>query len=162
MISNESALIVTFFKDKITNHIFWNKFIFFSRQPDRQIEILNNKAMHNLINEKCRWRSDWLDGAGSFWEPLGQTHVMQIRKGETPNHQRAITHDFCCLSCQLCFVKKIFNIHWQGECCALDILIYNIRFVEYRCGGVTLVTRKVERSINIFIDKTLLWAHAGL
>ena len=42
------------------------------------IEIINNKARHNLIDAKCRWRSDWLDGAGSFWEPLGQVQVMQI------------------------------------------------------------------------------------
>ena len=38
---------------------------------------MKNKARHNLINAKCRWRSDQLDGAGSFWEPLGQ---MQIRQ----------------------------------------------------------------------------------
>ena len=44
------------------------------------IEIINNKARHNLINAKCRWCSDWLDGTGSF-EPLGQTKVMQIRQG---------------------------------------------------------------------------------
>ena len=42
------------------------------------IEIINNKDRHNLIDAKCRWRSDWLDGAGSLWEPLGQTKVMQI------------------------------------------------------------------------------------
>jgi hypothetical protein len=29
------------------------------------------------MDAKCRWRSDQLDGAGSFWEPLGQ---MQIRQ----------------------------------------------------------------------------------
>ena len=62
---------------------------------------MNSKARHNRIYAKCRWRSDRLDGAGSFWEPLGQTQVMQIRQGETPNHQGAITHDLCCLSCQL-------------------------------------------------------------
>ena len=64
------------------------------------IEIINNKARHNLIDAKCRWRSDRLYGAGSFREPLGQTKVMQIRQGETLNHQRAITHEFCCLSAQ--------------------------------------------------------------
>ena len=37
------------------------------------IEIINNKSRHNLIDAKCRWRSDWLDGAGSLREPLGQT-----------------------------------------------------------------------------------------
>ena len=26
------------------------------------IEIVNNKARHNLIDAKCRWHSDWLDG----------------------------------------------------------------------------------------------------
>ena len=35
------------------------------------IEIINNKARHNLIDAKCRWCSDRLDGAGSFWELLG-------------------------------------------------------------------------------------------
>ena len=64
------------------------------------IEIINNKARHNLIDAKCRWRSDRLDGAGSFWESLGQTQVMQIHQGEIPNHQGTIIHDFCCLSCQ--------------------------------------------------------------
>ena len=64
------------------------------------IEIINNKARHNLINAKCRWRSDQLDGAGSFREPLGQTKVMQIRQ-ETQNHQGVIIHEICCLSRQL-------------------------------------------------------------
>ena len=50
------------------------------------IEMINNKARHNLINAKCRWLSDRLDGAGSFREPLGQMKVMQIRQGETLNH----------------------------------------------------------------------------
>ena len=61
---------------------------------------MNNKARHNLINAKCRWRSNWLDGAVSFTEPLGQTKVMQIRQGETQNHQGAITHEVCCLLSQ--------------------------------------------------------------
>ena len=55
------------------------------------IEIINNKARHNLIDAKCRWRSNRLDGAVSFWEPLGQTKVMQIRQRETQNHQGAIS-----------------------------------------------------------------------
>ena len=70
-------------------------------------EIINNKARHNLIDSKCRWRSDRLDGAVSFWEPLGQTKVMQIRQRETQNHQGpagAITHEVCCLAAQ-CFDK---------------------------------------------------------
>ena len=58
-----------------------------------QIEIMNNKARRNLINAKCIWRSDWLDGARSFREPLGQTKVMQIRQRET-------THEICCLAAQ--------------------------------------------------------------
>ena len=62
---------------------------------------MNNKARHNLVDEKCRWRSDLLDGAGSFLEPLGQRQVMQIRQRETPSHQREIIHEICCLSCQL-------------------------------------------------------------
>ena len=47
------------------------------------IEIINNKARHDLIDANCRWRSDWIDGAGSFREPLGQMKVMQIRQRET-------------------------------------------------------------------------------
>ena len=46
------------------------------------IEMINNRARHNLIDAKCRWRSDQLDGAASFKEPLGQTKVMQIRQRE--------------------------------------------------------------------------------
>ena len=64
------------------------------------IEIINNKARHNLINEKCRWRSDWLDGAWSFREPLDQTKVMQIRQRETQICQRETTHEICCLATQ--------------------------------------------------------------
>ena len=30
------------------------------------IEIINNKARHNLMDAKCRWRSDWLDGGMSL------------------------------------------------------------------------------------------------
>ena len=65
------------------------------------IEIMTNKARHNLIYAQCRWRSDWLDGTGSFGEPLGQTKVMQIRQRETQNHQGTITHEICCLAAQL-------------------------------------------------------------
>ena len=64
------------------------------------IEIINNKARHNLINVKCRWRPIWLDGSVSFREPLGQTKVMQIRQGEALNHQGAITHEVCRLAAQ--------------------------------------------------------------
>ena len=64
-------------------------------------EIINNKARHNLIYAKCRWRSDQLDGAGSFSEPLGQTKVMQICQRETQNHQGAITHEIYSISRQL-------------------------------------------------------------
>ena len=53
-----------------------------------------------MMDTKCRWRSDQLDGAMSFREPLGQTKVMQIRKGETLNLQGAITHVVCCLAAQ--------------------------------------------------------------
>ena len=31
--------------------------------------------------------SDQLDGAVSFWEPLGQTKVMQICQRETQSHK---------------------------------------------------------------------------
>ena len=49
------------------------------------------------MDAKCRWRSNRLDGAVSFREPLGQTKVMKICQGETLNHQGAITHEVCCL-----------------------------------------------------------------
>ena len=47
------------------------------------------------MQNTVRWRSDRLDGAvvGSFWEPLGQTKVMQIRQRET-------THEICCLAAE--------------------------------------------------------------
>ena len=46
--------------------------------------MINNKARHNLINAKCRWCSNRLDGAVTFWETLGHTKVMQIcQKGDT-------------------------------------------------------------------------------
>ena len=68
------------------------------------IEILNIKARNNLINAKCRWHSDRLDGAVSFRESLGQTKVMQIRQGETLNHQGAITHKVCCCAAQYIYI----------------------------------------------------------
>ena len=61
---------------------------------------MSNKARHNLIDAKCRLRSERLELAVSFRELLGQTKVMQIRQRETQNHQRAITHEVCCLAAQ--------------------------------------------------------------
>ena len=52
------------------------------------------------MDAKCRWRSNLLDGAVSFREPLGQTKMMQIRQGEALNHQGAVTHEVCCLEAQ--------------------------------------------------------------
>ena len=52
------------------------------------------------MDAKCRWHSDGLDGTVSFRELLGQTKVMQIRQGETLNHQGAITHEVCRLAAQ--------------------------------------------------------------
>ena len=63
--------------------------------------MINNKARHILMDAKCRWHSDRLDGAVSIREPIGQMKVMQIRQGETLNHQGATTHEFCCLAAQL-------------------------------------------------------------
>ena len=40
----------------------------------RYIETMKNKARHNLSDAKCRWRSDRLDDAVSFWEPLGDAN----------------------------------------------------------------------------------------
>ena len=64
------------------------------------IEIMSNKARHNLTDAKCRLCSERLELAVSFRELLGQTKVMQIRQRETQNHQRAITHEVCCLLSQ--------------------------------------------------------------
>ena len=82
-----------------------------SRQADQKIdwiqlyfqpiEIINNKARHNLINVKYRqmaFRSArWHCSREFFWEPLGQTKVMH-------SHQRETTHDICCLAVE----KSIF------------------------------------------------------
>ena len=59
------------------------------------------------MDANCRWRSDRLDGAVSFREFLGQTKVMQIRQGETLNHQGAKTHEVCCLAAQLNFERGL-------------------------------------------------------
>ena len=61
------------------------------------IEIINNKARHNLIDAKCRWRSDQLDGAGSF---LGTPWSNE----SDANPPGAITHEICCLAAQLFIV----------------------------------------------------------
>ena len=83
------------------------------------IEIINNKARHNLIDAKCRWRSDWLDGSVSLWEPLGQTKVMQIHQRETQNHQGAITHEVCYLAAQL---VEITAFRLESKSCKLFFL----------------------------------------
>ena len=62
--------------------------------------MINNKAWHNLIDAKCRWRSDRLDGAGSFLGPLGQKKVKQICQREIQICQRETTHEICCLAAQ--------------------------------------------------------------
>ena len=49
------------------------------------IEIINNKAMHKIINVKYRqmvFRSVGGTVVGSFWEPLGQTKVMHSNQRE--------------------------------------------------------------------------------
>ena len=53
------------------------------------------------MDAECRTRSNQLDAAVSFREPLGQTKVMQIRQG-------AITHEVCCLAAQLFFIFNLF------------------------------------------------------
>ena len=71
--------------------------------------MINNKARHNLMDAECRWRSNQLECAVSFREPLGQTKVMQIRHWETLNHQGVITHEVCCSSVQLPQVNFLTN-----------------------------------------------------
>ena len=93
------------------------------------IEIINNKARHNLVNAKCRLGSDRLDGAVSFREPLGQTKVMQICQGETLNHQGAITHEVCCLAAQ--FLKPFFGSKiWMGFKTNSVIFFYNFLLAD--------------------------------
>ena len=70
------------------------------------IEIINNKARHNLMDAKCKC-FDGLDGAVSFRETFGETKVMQIRQGETLNYQGAITYEVCCLAAQ--WVNTVFE-----------------------------------------------------
>ena len=93
------------------------------------IKIINNKARHNLINAKCRWLSDWLDGAGSFWEPFGQMEVMQICQGETQSHQGAITHEVCCLSAQLS--KFLFQIEISSQFSNMGVQCLSINVLGY-------------------------------
>ena len=72
------------------------------------IEIINNKARHNLIDTKCRCRSDRLDGPASFREPLGQTKVMHIRQGGgTLNHQGVIIYKVCCFAAQFVHYSEV-------------------------------------------------------
>ena len=61
------------------------------------IEIINNKARHNLIDVKCRWRSDRLEFLGTAWSNKSDA--------KPPG---AITHEVCCLAAQL---EGILNIH---------------------------------------------------
>ena len=76
------------------------------------------------MDAKCRWCFDQLDGAVSFRESLGQTKVMQIRQGETLNHQGAITHEVCCLAAQWAkFRVQILLI--DAECTANILVIWN-------------------------------------
>ena len=80
------------------------------------IEIINNKGRHNLMVAKCRWHCDRLDGAVSFREPLGETKGMQIRQGETLNHQGAITYEVCCLVAQLGTIAQNSQIELDHQC----------------------------------------------
>ena len=77
--------------------------------------MINNKVRHNLVNAKCRWPSNRLDGAGSFREPLGQMKVIQIRQRETKIHQRETTHEICCLAAQCGSEKlrKTNSVQWS-------------------------------------------------
>ena len=66
---------------------------------------MNNKARHNLMDAKCRWHSDRLDGPVSYRELLGQMKVMQISQG-------VITHEVCCLAAQF-LVNKGHQGFWH-------------------------------------------------
>ena len=60
-----------------------------------QVSIVSKLSQPGTI-----WLMQNADGTVSFRELLGQTKVMQIRQGETLNHQWAITHEVCCLAAQ--------------------------------------------------------------
>ena len=76
------------------------------------IEMINNKASHNLIDAKCRWSSDRLDGC----EFLGTARSKEsdVNPPEQ-NYQGAITHEVCFLAAQcnaasICFCfNLLFN-----------------------------------------------------
>ena len=72
--------------------------------------MINNKARHNLIDAKCRWHLDRLDGPVNFWEPLSQTKVMQIRQGETLSHQGTINHEVCYLADQFRTIEQVLYL----------------------------------------------------
>jgi hypothetical protein len=68
-----------------------------------EIEIINNKAWHNLTDAKCRWCSDRLDGTGSNREPLGKNESdANPPEGDTkPPGPGALIHEICCSAAQL-------------------------------------------------------------
>ena len=75
------------------------------------IEIINNKARHNLIDAKCRWRSDQLDGAvvvRCLGTP-GETKVSGDRQTET-------THASYCLAAKcrysFDFLMSLLSCDW--------------------------------------------------
>ena len=47
------------------------------------IDIINNKDRHNLIDAKCRWRSDWLDGTEFLETTWSNKSDANPPKGDT-------------------------------------------------------------------------------
>ena len=110
---------------------------------------------------KCRWRSDWLDGAVSFRELLGQKRVMQIRQGETLSHQGAITHEVCCSSAQwwkyarlreICLNASVYN--------AMKYLQVQFRLSSVQCSAVQWSSKSWK--IKIISWSTNIWICASL
>ena len=83
------------------------------------IEIINNKARHYLIDAKCRWRSDRLDGCeflGTAWSKESEPERRE------QNYKGAITQEVCCLAAQ-CNAASI--------CFCFNLLFNSSRNIEF-------------------------------
>ena len=100
-----------------------------------KIATSNDWLTKNLTMQKCRWHSDWLDGAVSFRKLLGKKRVMQIRHGETLSHQGAISNEICYSSAQfdntfscknLILLQKWGHARWGLRLCNFESYYFSI------------------------------------
>ena len=120
------------------------------------IEIINNKARHNLIDANCRWRSDQIDSAGYFWEPLGHRQGMQIRQRETTNHQGAITHVVYLVSSWYTLAIRSF---WRAKMALVPLYTWsflNLRTVQKAAIYITFYVLSANNGVNVFIKPHLI------